>query len=87
MQFVRGQLAWMIATVLVLSVLGSLRYELVFVCSLIGLLVTTELTAPVAAAPTWRTRLTWLTMLGLAGFAVLIGRRLLALLPPEVLPW
>ncbi|WP_408959696.1 hypothetical protein [Natrinema sp. 74] len=87
MRFVRGQLGWMVATVLVLSLLGSFTYELAFVCSLIGLLVIGEFTAPVAATPTWRTRLKWLTVLGLLGFVILVARRLQALLPPEVLPW
>lgn len=87
MQFLRGQLAWMLATVLGLTLLGSFSYELFFVCSLIGLLVVTELTAPVAVTPNWRRRLRWLLLLGLVGFAVIVVRRILEILPPEVLPW
>ena len=87
MRFVHGQLAWMLATVLLLSLLGSLSYELFFVLSLIGLLVVTELTAPIAVTPAWRKRLTWLIALGLVGFAVVVVRRILEILPPEVLPW
>ncbi|WP_226482541.1 hypothetical protein [Natrinema amylolyticum] len=86
MRFVRGQLAWMVATVLLLALFGSLSAELFFVCSLIGLLVVTELTAPVNVTPTWRSRLKWLTLLGLVGFAALVAHRLLEVLPPEVLP-
>ncbi|WP_222920201.1 hypothetical protein [Natrinema sp. SYSU A 869] len=86
MRFIRGQLAWMVATVLLLSVLGSLSAELFFVCSLIGLLVVTELTAPVSVTPTWRSRLTWLTLLGLVGFTALVVHRLLELVPPAVIP-
>ncbi|WIV68876.1 hypothetical protein [Natrialbaceae archaeon AArc-T1-2] len=87
MRFVRGQLAWMLATVLVLTALGSLSYELFFVLSLIGLLIVTELTAPVNVTPAWRRRLMWLILLGLIGFAVIVVRRILEILPPEVLPW
>lgn len=87
MRFVHGQLAWMLATALVLALLSALSYELFFVCSLIGLLVVTELTAPFAVTPAWRRRLRWLIALGLLGFAVVVVRRILAILPPEVVPW
>nr|WP_187290155.1 MULTISPECIES: hypothetical protein [Natrinema] len=86
MQFVHGQIAWMIATVLVLTLLNALSYELVFVLSLIGFLIITELTAPFNVTPTWRRRLRWLILLGLAGFAVIVVRRILDILPPEVIP-
>lgn len=87
MQFVRGQVAWMVATVLALALLGSLSYELFFVCSLIGLLIVTELTAPFNVTPEWRSRLKWLIALGLAGFAYVVVRRIIEILPPEVIPW
>ena len=86
MRFVHGQIAWMVATVLVLTLLNALSYELVFVLSLIGFLVITELTAPFNVTPTWRRRLRWLILLGLAGFAVIVVRRILEILPPEVVP-
>ncbi len=38
-RFVHGQVGWMLGTVLILSLLGALSYELFFVCSLIGLLI------------------------------------------------
>ena len=87
MRFVRGQLAWMLAAVLVLSLLGSFSYELFFVLSLIGFLIVTELTAPFAVTPDWRRRLRWLIAIGLVGFAVVVVRRILEILPPEVVPW
>ncbi|WP_312912579.1 hypothetical protein [Natronosalvus caseinilyticus] len=87
MRFVHGQLAWMVATALVLVLLGSLSYELFFVCSLIGLLIVTELTAPFHVTPTWRRRLLWLILVGLVGFGYVVIRRILEILPPEVLPW
>ncbi len=86
MRFVHAQLAWMVATIVVLTLLGALSYELVFVCSLIGLLLVTELTAPIAVTPAWRRRLLVLIALGLVGFAIVVVRRVLAILPPEVLP-
>ena len=87
MRFVRWQLAWMLAAVLALAALGAFEAELFFVLSLIGLLIVTELTAPVAVTPAWRRRLRWLILLGLVGFAVVVVRRILEILPPEVLPW
>ena len=87
MRFVHGTVAWMLGTVLVLAALGSVSLELFFVCSLIGLLIVTELTAPINVTPAWRRRLRWAIGLGLVGFAVIVVRRILAILPPEVLPW
>ncbi|WP_254861472.1 hypothetical protein [Halovivax gelatinilyticus] len=87
MRFVHGTVAWMLGTVLVLAVLGSVSLELFFVCSLIGLLIVTELTAPINVTPAWRKRLRWVIGLGLVGFAVVVVRRILAILPPEVVPW
>ena len=86
MRFVHWQLAWMLAAALVLTALGALSAELFFVLSLIGLLIVTELTAPVNVTPRWRRRLVWLIGLGLVGFAVIVVRRILEILPPEVLP-
>ena len=87
MRFVHAQVAWMLATALALALVGSLSLELFFVCSLIGLLIVTELTAPFNVTPAWRRRLRWVIALGLVGFAVIVVRRILEILPPEVLPW
>ncbi|PGF17130.1 hypothetical protein CP556_14050 [Natrinema sp. CBA1119] len=86
MRFVRVHVAWMVATVLALALLNALSYELFFVCSLIGFLIITELTAPFNVTPTWRRRLRWLILLGLVGFAVVVVRRIIGILPPGVLP-
>jgi hypothetical protein len=75
MRFVHGQVAWMVATVLILAVLGSLSYELFFVVSLLGFLIVTELTAPISITPAWRRRLRWIILLGLAGFTYVVVRR------------
>jgi len=84
LRFVHAQVAWMLASLLVLSLLGEATLELFFVLSLIGFLVVTELTAPFAVTPDWRARLTWFVVLGLVGFAYVVVRRILAILPPEV---
>lgn len=84
-RFIFGQLAWMVATVIALSLLGALSLELFFVLSLIGFLVVIELSAPFTVTPRWRRRLKWLVALGLLGFAFIVIKRILAILPPGVL--
>lgn len=83
-RFVYGQTAWMVGSVLVLSLLGALSLELFFVVSLIGFLVVVELTAPFAVTPRWRVRLKWLILVGLVGFGYVVVKRILAILPPGV---
>ncbi len=67
MQFVHWQLVWMLGSILVLVVFDALSLESVFICSLIGLLIITELTAPFAVEPSWRKRLPWLVIAGWSG--------------------
>lgn len=86
LRFITGVLAWLLGTALVLVVLEALSYELFFVLGLIGILIVTELTAPVNVTPTWRRRLHWLIGVGLAVFGYIVIRRILEILPPEVLP-
>jgi hypothetical protein len=83
-QFVIGTLAWQLAAVLGLVLLGALSYELFFVLSLIGFLVVIELTAPLNVRPMWRRRLKWLIAAGLLVFAYIVIRRVLAILPEGV---
>ncbi len=75
----------MLGATLVLVLLESLSFELVFVVSLIGFLVVTELTAPFAVTPDWRRRLVWIIALGLAVFGYVVIRRILSILPPGVI--
>ena len=81
-RFVHATVAWMVGTVVVLSLLGSLSLELFFVVSLIGFLVVTELTAPFNLTPRWRSRLKWLILAGLVIFGYIVVRRILEILPP-----
>jgi dolichyl-phosphate-mannose--protein O-mannosyl transferase len=83
-RFVHAQAGWMLATLLVLAVLGALRLERLFVRSLIGLLGVIELTAPFNVTPRWRKRLKWLVALGLVVFVIVVVRRILAILPQGV---
>ncbi len=84
-QFIHGQAVWMLGTLLVLAVLGSLSLELFFVLSLIGFLVVTELTAPFDVTPAWRSRLKWIVLGGLVGFVAIVIRRILEILPSGLL--
>jgi hypothetical protein len=84
MRFVHATVAWMLGVVFVLATLESVSYELVFVTSLVGVLVITELTEPVAISPTWRRRVRYVIAVGLVGFAYVVIRRILEILPPEV---
>lgn len=83
-QFIHAQLAWMLVTLVLLAALGTVSLETFFLISLLGLLIVTELTAPINVTPTWRKRLRWVILAGLAVFGVFIVRFLLGILPPEV---
>ncbi|WP_136601170.1 hypothetical protein [Salinigranum halophilum] len=80
-RYIHAQLAWMLATALLLSLVGALELELFFVVSLIGLLVVTELTAPFTVTPRWRKRLYVIIAAGLVIFAYIVIRRILEILP------
>lgn len=86
LRFVHATVAWLSASLLALVLLDALAPELFFVVGLIGFLVVVELTAPVAVTPRWRRRLAWLILVGLAVFGYIVVRRILAILPPGVLP-
>lgn len=86
MRFVHGQIAWMVAMILGLVLLASFSYELFFLLSVLGLLVVTGLTLPATVMPRWRVRLQWLIRIALVGVAIIVIRRILEILPPEVLP-
>lgn len=86
MRFVHGVVAWLLGTILVLAVLDAFELELFFVLSLIGVLIVTELTAPVNVTPTWRKRLRWVIAVGLLIFGYIVVMRIIEILPPEVLP-
>ncbi|UPV98957.1 hypothetical protein M0R88_10500 [Halorussus gelatinilyticus] len=84
-RFIYGFTAWMLLAVFILTLLNSVTLELVFVISLIGFLITVELTAPFSVTPQWRRRLKWIIGLGLLIFGLIVIRRILAILPPGVI--
>ncbi|WP_248897149.1 hypothetical protein [Haloplanus halobius] len=80
LRFVYAQTGLMVASVLVLVLLGAFSLELFFVLSLISALVVTELTAPFSTTPAWRRRLRWVLLLGLLGFGYIVARRIATIL-------
>lgn len=83
-RFIHAQLAWMLVALVLLAVLDTLSLRSFFLISLLGLLIVTELTAPINVTPTWRKRLRWIILAGLVVFGVFIVRFLLETLPPGV---
>jgi hypothetical protein len=84
-RFVYGHLAWMLGVALALALLDALTYAVFFIVAFVGFLSLLEWTGPVRVAPPWRRRLRLAILLGLAGIGYLVVRRVVALLPPEVL--
>ncbi len=72
----------MLSVIVLLTLFDALSPELFFLLSLIGLLIVTELTAPVNVTPEWRRRLRWIILVGLAVFGYIVARWLV-----EVIPW
>jgi hypothetical protein len=85
LQFVYALTAWMLGTLLTLSILDAVAIERFFVATLVGFLVLFELTAPASVEPRWRARLKWLGVLGMVGFGYVVIDRVLEFLPPGVL--
>ena len=84
-QLIHGQAIWMCVALLVLTALGALSLDLYFIISLVGFLVLVELTAPFAVTPAWRQRLKWIILAGLLVFAAIVIRRILEILPSELI--
>jgi hypothetical protein len=85
LRFVHAQAAWMLASLLVLTLLSALSIELFFVVALIGFLVVVQLTAPFNVTPRWRARLKWFILVGLVVFGYIVVRRILEILPRGLL--
>lgn len=75
LRFVRLQIGWMAATVLLLTVVGAFSLELFYVVSLIGYFVLYEVTAADTVRPRWRRRLGWVSVLWLVGFVAVVAYR------------
>jgi len=81
LRFVHALTAWLLGTVLVLTVFDSLTAEWLYSFSLIGLFVVIELTAPFTVTPRWRNRLRGVIIVGLAGLGIIVVSRTLEALP------
>ena len=84
---VAGQVVWMGLAVVVLTTLGIFSLEGFFLWSVVGLLALADLTEPLAVRPPWRVRLRIVVFVGLLGFGLVITRRILLHIPPDLLPW
>lgn len=73
-RFVNGQIAWMLASIFVLSLIGALRLELFVLATVIGFMLLTVATAPMNLTPRWRSRLKWPIVFGFVLFAYLVVR-------------
>lgn len=75
----------MLGTILLSALLDSLSLGWFFTSAFVGLLVMIELTVPFDVSPEWRTRLRWVIVAALLGFAALVTKRIVDLMPPGVL--
>lgn len=86
MWFIYTQLVWMVVVVLLLWVTDTVSSERFFGLALVGYLLLLQLTQPSSVDPPWRTRLRAVAAIGVLGFGVLVGGRLLTMLRPGLLP-
>lgn len=84
-RFIHAQTAWMLTTIVLLAVLNALSFEMFFLLSLMGFLIVTAFATPFNVTPEWHTRLRWLIAAGLAIFGYIAIRRIVGLLPFEVI--
>ena len=76
-RFLGVQVGWILLSVVLLALIGVLSLQSMFVLSLIGLLVASELTAPYAVVVPWRVRLRRVVVLGIVAFGLVVVRRVL----------
>lgn len=75
LRFVYAQTAGMLASILALVLFDAFSLEAFFTLSLMTLLVTTELTDPIAVTPEWRRRIWVVALAGLAAFGYVIAQQ------------
>lgn len=83
-RYIIATISWLSASALVLTLLQSLTLELFFVIALIGILIVTELSAPINLTPRWRRRIKWILIPLLLVFGYIVVRRILEILPEGV---
>jgi hypothetical protein len=80
LRFLYLLVGWLVVSLVVLSAFGSLNFDLVYVSSLVGFLVVTELTAPLNRIQQWRSGLGVVAAAGFLGFAYLVVSRVQSIL-------
>lgn len=80
LRFLYLLVAWLVGSLVVVSALGALNYDLFYVTSLIGFLVVTELTAPLNRIQQWRSRLGLIAAAGFLGFVYIVVTRIQTIL-------
>lgn len=81
LRFVHALTAWLLGTVVLLTLFDSLTAEWLYSVSLVGLFVVIEFTAPFTVTPRWRRRLRGVIIVGMAGLGLIVVRRTLEALP------
>lgn len=71
-RFIHAQIAWMLVTIVVLTAADALSLQSFFLFSLLGLLIVTDLTAPMNVRPKWRKRLRLVVVVGLVAFGITV---------------
>jgi choline-glycine betaine transporter len=84
LRFVLAQAAWMLCTTLLLVLFEALMIETFVMLSFVGLLIVTELTAPLTVVPPWRTRVRWVILIGLLAVLYVMIQGILQVVPPGV---
>ena len=86
----RHRLRFVIAVVLGLPTifvlflaLGSLTLELFFIISFITFIAVVEMTAPDIVSVPWRRKLNWVIIVGLMISSLLLGHRIMTVLPDQ----
>ena len=74
-RFLIAVTAWTVGAIGLLSTLGRLTAEHVFVAGFVGLVLVTAFTAPVYAVVDWRERLRWPLVVGALVFLAFVGLR------------
>lgn len=72
-RILQAQAVWMVAALALLTGIGMLRLELYFAVSFIGLLIVSQLFAPLGSNPRWWIRLRRLIAVGFVVLAYVIG--------------
>lgn len=84
-RFVFGQAVWMFLGLVALALFEALTLGAYLTVSVLGLVALTWLTEPATVAPRWRRRLRIAVLLGLVAFGLVVLRRVIAVLPADLL--